>query len=58
MTSLVSGGVGCGVASYEDDLSVSCPFGLVQKEGKVVGCKRACLALASKSVIANLYLKL
>lgn len=39
MTSLVSGGVGCGVASYEDDLSVSCPFGLMQRKGKLLDVK-------------------
>ncbi|KAK3031916.1 hypothetical protein RJ639_036712 [Escallonia herrerae] len=41
----VSGGVQCGVAACEVDLNSCCPWSLaVKKEGKVVGCKSACLA--------------
>ncbi|XP_021910445.1 thaumatin-like protein [Carica papaya] len=41
----VGGGVGCGVAACEADLNVCCPAALaVKREGKVVGCKSACLA--------------
>ncbi|XWS56607.1 hypothetical protein CRYUN_Cryun09bG0100800 [Craigia yunnanensis] len=41
----IGGGVGCGVAACEADLNVCCPVALVvKKEGKVVGCKSACLA--------------
>ncbi|KAL3523847.1 hypothetical protein ACH5RR_016681 [Cinchona calisaya] len=42
----VGGGVGCGVASCEADLNICCPAAFVvrQQEGKVVGCKSACLA--------------
>ncbi|XVE99597.1 hypothetical protein REPUB_Repub03eG0214000 [Reevesia pubescens] len=41
----IGGGVGCGVAACEADLNVCCPAALVvKKEGKVVGCKSACLA--------------
>ncbi|GKU91971.1 hypothetical protein SLE2022_070630 [Rubroshorea leprosula] len=41
----VGGGEGCGVAACEADLNVCCPAALVvRKEGKVVGCKSACLA--------------
>ncbi|GMI80749.1 hypothetical protein like AT5G02140 [Hibiscus trionum] len=41
----IGGGVGCGVAACEADLNVCCPEALaVKKEGKVVGCKSACLA--------------
>ncbi|KAI4299547.1 hypothetical protein L6164_032994 [Bauhinia variegata] len=41
----VEGGVGCGVAACEADLNVCCPYALaVQSQGKVVGCKSACLA--------------
>ncbi|CAL9134228.1 unnamed protein product, partial [Musa acuminata var. zebrina] len=42
----VGGGVGCGVAGCEVDLNVCCPSKLeVKRNGKVVGCKSACLAL-------------
>ncbi|OMO59057.1 Thaumatin [Corchorus capsularis] len=41
----ISGGVGCGVAACEANLNVCCPATLaVKKQGKVVGCKSACLA--------------
>ncbi|XVF83722.1 hypothetical protein PTKIN_Ptkin16aG0514600 [Pterospermum kingtungense] len=41
----LGGGVGCGVAACEADLNVCCPAALsVKKQGKVVGCKSACLA--------------
>lgn len=41
----VGGEVGCGVAACEADLNVCCPAALaVKREGKVVGCKSACLA--------------
>ncbi|KAK3018912.1 hypothetical protein RJ639_005117 [Escallonia herrerae] len=41
----VSGRVGCGVAACEVNLNSCCPWSLaVKKEGKVVGCKSACLA--------------
>ncbi|KAJ9175747.1 hypothetical protein P3X46_014271 [Hevea brasiliensis] len=41
----IGGGEGCGVASCEADLNVCCPEALVVKrQGKVVGCKSACLA--------------
>ncbi|GLT54338.1 hypothetical protein SLA2020_275430 [Shorea laevis] len=44
----VGGGVGCGVAACEADLNVYCPSALeVKREGKVVGCKSACLAAKS-----------
>lgn len=44
----IDGGVGCGVAGCEADLNFCCPYGLVvKKEGKVVGCKSACLAAKS-----------
>ncbi|KAM7464044.1 hypothetical protein LguiA_032165 [Lonicera macranthoides] len=44
----VGGGVGCGVAACEVDLNVCCPSALeVKVGGKVVGCKSACLAMAS-----------
>ncbi|KAG5095194.1 hypothetical protein JHK84_050782 [Glycine max] len=44
----VGGGVGCGVASCEVDLNVCCPSALeVKINGKVVGCKSACLAMQS-----------
>ncbi|WOL01990.1 hypothetical protein Cni_G10709 [Canna indica] len=44
----VGGGVGCGVAGCEVDLNICCPSKLeVQREGRVVGCKSACLALKS-----------
>ncbi|KAM1126089.1 thaumatin-like protein [Malus sylvestris] len=39
------GGGGCGVAACEADLNVCCPLALVvKKQGRVVGCKSACLA--------------
>lgn len=42
------GGGGCGVASCESNLNACCPSSLVlEKEGKVVGCKSACLASKS-----------
>ncbi|CAA7058177.1 unnamed protein product [Microthlaspi erraticum] len=38
--------VGCGVAACEVDLNVCCPSALeVMRDGKVVGCKSACLAM-------------
>lgn len=44
----VGGAVGCGVAACEANLNVCCPSALVvQREGKVVGCKSACLAAKS-----------
>ncbi|CAL5351316.1 unnamed protein product [Camellia sinensis] len=44
----VGGGVGCGVASCGVDLNICCPAALeVRREGKVVGCKSACLAMQS-----------
>ncbi|XP_062156975.1 thaumatin-like protein [Alnus glutinosa] len=44
----VGGGVWCGVAACEADLNVCCPSALeVKREGKVVGCKSACLAAKS-----------
>ncbi|KAB1217841.1 Thaumatin-like protein [Morella rubra] len=44
----IGGGMGCGVAACEADLNVCCPSPLVLKrEGKVVGCKSACLAARS-----------
>ncbi|KAG5081273.1 hypothetical protein AAZX31_02G233900 [Glycine max] len=44
----VGGGIGCGVAACEANLNVCCPFALVMKrQGKVVGCKSACLAAKS-----------
>ena len=42
------GGIGCGVAACDVDLNVCCPPALVVKRnGKVVGCKSACLAMKS-----------
>ncbi|KAJ6848651.1 thaumatin-like protein [Iris pallida] len=42
----VGGGVGCGVAGCEVDLNVCCPSKLeVKRQGKVVGCQSACMAL-------------
>ncbi|XAR68927.1 hypothetical protein NMG60_11000342 [Bertholletia excelsa] len=42
----VGGGVGCGVAACEVDVNVCCPAALeVRKEGRVVGCKSACVAM-------------
>ncbi|KAL0382027.1 UNVERIFIED_CONTAM: Thaumatin-like protein [Sesamum calycinum] len=39
------GGSACGVAACEADVNVCCPENLaVRREGKVVGCKSACLA--------------
>jgi len=44
----VSGGVGCGVAACEANLNVCCPPALAMKmQGRVVGCKSACLAAKS-----------
>jgi len=44
----VRGGVGCGVAACEGNLNVCCPASLVVKrQGRVVGCKSACLAAKS-----------
>ncbi|KAJ8899716.1 hypothetical protein K2173_019415 [Erythroxylum novogranatense] len=44
----VGGGIGCGVASCEFDLNICCPSALeVKKDGKIVGCKSACLAMQS-----------
>ncbi|RVW49307.1 Thaumatin-like protein [Vitis vinifera] len=44
----VGGGVGCGVAECETNLNICCPSALeVKREGKVVGCKSACLAAKS-----------
>ncbi|KAK3009484.1 hypothetical protein RJ639_015445 [Escallonia herrerae] len=44
----VGGGIGCGMAACEVDLNVCCPSALeVKVGGKVVGCKSACLAMAS-----------
>ncbi|GMY08473.1 thaumatin-like protein [Fagus crenata] len=41
----IGGGVGCGVAACETDLNVCCPSALeIKRQGKVVGCKSACLA--------------
>ncbi|KAL6980571.1 hypothetical protein U1Q18_022212 [Sarracenia purpurea var. burkii] len=41
----VGGGVGCGMAACEANLNVCCPSALaVTWQGKVVGCKSACLA--------------
>ncbi|KZV30315.1 thaumatin-like protein-like [Dorcoceras hygrometricum] len=41
----VGGGRGCGVAACEADLNDFCPEKLaVRRDGKVVGCKSACLA--------------
>lgn len=42
------GSVGCGVAACDADLNALCPSALVvQRNGKVVGCKSACLAAKS-----------
>ncbi|KAF2303171.1 hypothetical protein GH714_014341 [Hevea brasiliensis] len=44
----VGGGIGCGVASCEVDLNICCPSALeVKRDGKIVGCKSACLAMQS-----------
>lgn len=44
----IGGGVGCGVAACEVDLNVCCPSALeVKRDGRVVGCKSACLAMQS-----------
>ncbi|KAJ6909642.1 hypothetical protein NC652_020578 [Populus alba x Populus x berolinensis] len=41
----VGGGVACGIAACETDLNVCCPStSVVKRQGKVVGCKSACLA--------------
>lgn len=41
----IGGSIGCGVAACEADLNACCPANLVVKRnGKVVGCKSACLA--------------
>ncbi|KAK0591443.1 hypothetical protein LWI29_001944 [Acer saccharum] len=43
-----SGGGGCRIAACEADLNACCPANLVvKKQGKVVGCKSACLAAKS-----------
>lgn len=42
----IGGGIGCGVAGCEVDLNACCPSKFEEKrQGKVVGCKSACLAL-------------
>lgn len=42
----IGGGVGCGIAACETNLNVCCPSKFeVKQQGKVVGCKSACLAL-------------
>ncbi|CAN0906821.1 Thaumatin-like protein [Linum grandiflorum] len=44
----VGGGVGCGIASCEVDVNICCPSALeLRKDGRVVGCKSACLAMQS-----------
>lgn len=44
----VGGGIGCGRAACDVDLNICCPSALeVKKNGKVVGCKSACLAMQS-----------
>ncbi|KEH34729.1 thaumatin-like protein [Medicago truncatula] len=44
----IGGGVGCGIATCQADLNGCCPSQLVVKHnGKVVGCKSACLATKS-----------
>ncbi|KAL9278162.1 putative Thaumatin family [Arabidopsis thaliana] len=44
----IGGGVGCGVAACEVNLNICCPSALeVKRDGKVVGCKSACLAMQS-----------
>ncbi|XP_030529021.1 thaumatin-like protein [Rhodamnia argentea] len=44
----VGGSGGCGVAACEADLNVLCPGTLeVRREGRVVACKSACLAMGS-----------
>jgi hypothetical protein len=44
----IGGGIGCGIASCEVDLNVCCPSALeVKRNGKVVVCKSACLAMQS-----------
>ncbi|WCJ28330.1 Pathogenesis-related thaumatin superfamily protein [Euphorbia peplus] len=44
----VGGGVGCGVASCDVDVNICCPSALeLRKNGRVVGCKSACLAMQS-----------
>ncbi|KHN07577.1 Thaumatin-like protein [Glycine soja] len=42
------GGAGCGIAACEVNLNVYCPSSLVvERNGKVVGCKSVCLAAKS-----------
>ncbi|KAK6790134.1 hypothetical protein RDI58_013934 [Solanum bulbocastanum] len=44
----IRGSIGCGVAACEADLNQSCPEYLALKcQGKIVGCKSACLATNS-----------
>ncbi|KAJ4849164.1 hypothetical protein Tsubulata_028904 [Turnera subulata] len=44
----VGGGIGCGVASCDVDVNICCPSALeVRRNGKIVGCKSACLAMQS-----------
>ncbi|XP_010047901.2 thaumatin-like protein [Eucalyptus grandis] len=44
----VGGSGGCGVAACDADLNGLCPGALeVRREGRVVGCKSACLAMGS-----------
>ncbi|KAJ9180692.1 hypothetical protein P3X46_008905 [Hevea brasiliensis] len=44
----VGGGIGCGVASCKVDVNICCPSALeVKRDGKIVGCKSACLAMQS-----------
>ncbi|PNY07507.1 thaumatin-like protein [Trifolium pratense] len=44
----IGGSVGCGIASCQTDLNGCCPSSLALKhDGKVVGCKSACLATKS-----------
>ncbi|XP_022935577.1 thaumatin-like protein [Cucurbita moschata] len=44
----IGGGIGCGIASCDIDVNIFCPSALeVKKNGKVVGCKSACLAMQS-----------
>ncbi|KAL3581573.1 hypothetical protein D5086_015905 [Populus alba] len=41
----VGGGVACRIAACETDLNVCCPStSVVKRQGKVAGCKSACLA--------------
>lgn len=42
----INGGIGCGVAACEVNLNICCPSRFeVKREGKVVGCQSACMAL-------------